>query len=165
MTQVGQCCQDRQALRNYVLMRRETVIGERFPFDEMSDRQLACGKEADFGLELIGMSRIACQHEDRTAEQLGVLGRRKRRGRADQSADRGWQAGESGYRWNQYWLRRHLRKPQAKSAGDYRTPFHLTFRETGRYCRYNGRQCVPAGIRASRLRRWPRWLNQRRLTA
>ena len=59
-----QGCDDRKALRNDVLVRRETVVRQRFPFDEMRNRHIRASEISDFGFQLVGMPRIIGQDDD-----------------------------------------------------------------------------------------------------
>ena len=67
-----------QALRNDVLMRRETVPGECFPLHEMNYRNRIVREETNLRFELIRMPRILGQDEQRSLlfrrNGLGELG-------------------------------------------------------------------------------------------
>jgi len=67
-------------------VRRETVVGERLPFDKVRYRQFLAREEADFRLELIGVPGIGGEDQDGSIRVFGELQRGQRRTGANQAA-------------------------------------------------------------------------------
>ena len=60
-----QRCDNAKALGNDVLVWRKTVVGQRFPFDEVRYEQIGIGKIADFGFQLVGLPRVVRHYNQR----------------------------------------------------------------------------------------------------
>ena len=120
----GQPRQHSQALRNDVLVRRKRIPGQRLPFNEMFDRELAAGEEADLCLELVRVLRVFGQDKHRTIRGARQFGGGQREAGANQSAPLGGLAGG--------WQRRLCRQDKGrvhnlarqKTGRDYCTAAH-----------------------------------------
>ena len=89
----GQLRQHGESLRNDVLVGRKAVPGQRFPFDEVQHREIAARKEAQLGLQLVGVARIVGQQQYGHVDLARKFRDGKRRARPDETAPAGKAAG------------------------------------------------------------------------